>query len=237
MDPLDINPIRTQALAEEIEKRGMVVFQGLVAASTADSPEHRFPFEREMQIQAFLINTARYAHDLRQGYWLRRMDLLSQTIRSLMELDVRTEFCNVSESNWKRFMDDGFRDMRDLAELVLKMKTPWTKEIYDEMAAGFAELHKDAKKFGIANFAGPYTSDRDAAKEIGRGEEYGLRYRYYSKFAHPTALWIMLIMPMPNHRFDGAYAEGARFAEKCLKECEKAVAEKYPDVVKRTENK
>jgi hypothetical protein len=75
----------------------------------------------------------------------------------------------------------------------------------------------------------------DAEKEIGRGEEYGGRYKYYSKFAHPTALWIVLIEPMPNHMFDGAYAEGARFAEKCLNECERAVAEKYPRIVKRTE--
>jgi hypothetical protein len=130
-------------------------------------PQDRLQFERQFLIQKFLADTRMYVHDLNEWHKKGRMDLLAQTLRSLMELNVWIDFCNVSEKNWRQLVDDAGRDMRDLTKATIKLYEGRNKEVEERLKREFDEMDKEAQRRGIKDFDHKYMSVRDAAHAVG----------------------------------------------------------------------
>jgi Family of unknown function (DUF5677) len=235
MEPDKVDLLMTGAIITKVDNGVWALGGALRNKSMACKPEDRLPIEREFQIQKFLAHTRVYIYDLREWHGKGRMDLLAQTLRSLMELNVWIEFCNVSEDNWRQFVEDAVRDLRELSKATIKLYEGKDKEIEEKLTKEFAEMEKEAERRGIKEFRRRYMMVREAADAIGRGEIYSAMYKIASKYAHPTALFFAINEPMPLVN-DGLYAEGARVAGECLNGCQRSIAAKYPKLFKPQES-
>ena len=74
-----------------------------------------------------------------------------------------------------------------------------------------------------------YLRVNDAAAKIGKREVHSAFYKIASKFAHPTALVLLMPQPFPGMR-DSMYEICARLADECLKALEKMVTNTYGDI-------
>jgi Family of unknown function (DUF5677) len=232
MEPDKVDLHMVAAIITKVDS-GAVALDGALKRASIASPEGRLHVAREFQILKFLAHTRVYIHDLTEWHKIGRIDLLAQTLRCLMELNIWIDFCNVSEENWRQFVDDAGRDIRELGQAGLKLYRGKNKKIEEHLAEDFVELEKEAEKHGIGKkeLHRKYMSVRDAADTMGRGEIYSAMYKVASKYAHPTALLFTINEPMPLVN-DSLYAEGARVSGECLNGCQRSIAAKYPQLFK-----
>jgi Family of unknown function (DUF5677) len=195
----------------------------------ANQDAKRFPDWREYQILAFIRYSGLYAADLNETYRTNRIDSLAQAMRNLMELNIWTQYCGGSEKNAKQFFDDAARDMKDMMEAIQKLYTTVNKEPEKKLQSMLVHLRNSATKFNVENYDADYTRLSDAAEKVGKKYVHSPIYKVASKFAHPTALLLILNQPLQDVQ-DSLYEGGAKLAVVCLGETEKCIKRKYPEL-------
>jgi hypothetical protein len=124
------------------------------------------------------------------------LSTLAWTARNLLEISIWAEYCNQSPSNARRFFEDVLRDLFDLVKLgnELAAKQPDSQAEFDGMSN---RLRRLAITLNIPTAEESFTKVQQAAKAIGRGDDFVLWNKVFSKFAHPTALVMFMDFP-PN---------------------------------------
>ena len=128
------------------------------------------------------------------------LPVLSLLVRNLLELRIWTEFCATSVENAKRFQLDAIRDADDLFKAINAIGAKYpdvTNTAAHSQAMGIHGKYSEMRaKLEAAlepgELRGRYMDVRDAAEAMGKGAEYAYYSKVLSKFAHPTALVVML---------------------------------------------
>jgi hypothetical protein len=120
--------------------------------------------------------------------------LLAWRARNLLELSVWSAYCAKSRDNARRLYEDAGRDVRGIYDAFIKWGTA-TAQAADwlhPLATAKQDLSERAqRRDGIDSLEGAYKQVSEAAKECGIGEHFSLSYKMLSKFAHPTAMYIL----------------------------------------------
>jgi len=137
---------------------------------------------------------------------------VSWLTRNILELDVWSIFCCISEENSKTFVSDGARDaigLLNIPEHFRRVDTGKTfKKLRDSMIAA-------AKEGGIENPDATYTRVTDVASKVGV-DDFNKKYMILSKFAHPTAL-VVVNPGAANELIDMFAGAGKMWAEEAIK--------------------
>ncbi len=105
--------------------------------------------------------------------------------RNLLELDIWTVYCNISEENAKRFLLDSTRDAADM----LNIRDGLLSKSASFMATR-RELIEQAEEDGI-EIEKSFMRTSKAAEVIGNKELFSTVNKVLSKLAHPTAMNVM----------------------------------------------
>ena len=224
MEPRSPDPISTAQNLQDIPAR---VLSMSAAFKKANEQARCFPAWREYQILAFIRYSGVYAEDLSEAYRRERVDLLAQAMRNLMELNIWTRFCAMSEANAKRFFDDATRDLKEMLEVAQIVYTNVNREANQTLDALLTDLRGSAARFNIEDFDGQYTRVNDAARIVGVQFGHAKLYKVASKLAHPTALLLRIIQPEQDLR-DSLYEGGAKLVDACLVKTENCIKTEYP---------
>ncbi len=187
------------------------------AFRTANANSKRFPDWRERQILNFARHVELFVNDLKNAHVNRRIDLVAQAARNLIELHIWTEYCRASEQNAKRFYDDAARDMREVLESIQKLYSTYNGEPERKVSELLDSLRTHVVKFNVEDFDGAYKRVANAAKELGKEDTFGTLYKVASKLAHPTSL---SLNTEPIAMLDGFLEIGQQAAYACVKEIE-----------------
>ena len=106
---------------------------------------------------------------------------LAWLARNLLELRVWVAYCSMSAANAIEFAEDAIRDLADLNRSLVLNHEPTSSSI---TAAG------EALSPGKA--VHQYKRVDKAAEECGLADVYKANFKLLSKFAHPTALSVMM---------------------------------------------
>jgi hypothetical protein len=120
--------------------------------------------------------------------------LLAWRARNLLELSVWCLYCSKSRANARRFYEDAGRDVMGIFDAFTKWGTQTTQdsEWLDRIIDAKQNMSQQANSEGIASLDGPFTQVRDAADAVGIGSQFGVSNKLLSKFAHPTAIRILM---------------------------------------------
>jgi hypothetical protein len=114
--------------------------------------------------------------------------------RNLLELLIWTEYCIKSPENAARFAVDAIRDLDDLMKLVtqdeIDATNPEDKRKFESFKSARASLTEE--DVAPEDLSKRYTSVRTAADALGKLRNYERAMKVFSKWAHPTALAVML---------------------------------------------
>jgi hypothetical protein len=118
----------------------------------------------------------------------RAVNAVAWISRNLMELAVWAEFCMESPTNARRFHDDAGRDSVEL------LKVP-DGLFNEDPAFSFQKererILEEARSKGVDDLDEPYVRVTNAAKQISTSAEFIWTNKMLSKFAHPTALYVI----------------------------------------------
>jgi hypothetical protein len=170
----ELFPVRARLLNEHVKE--------------ANGRLEKFEDWRERQIINFvemlILNTA----DLERAYIEKRTSNLAYFARNLLELSVRIDYCNLSNSHAKLFSDDVTKDLFGFAKAIQSLvvqhtgaELPVLKLAQDRMVK-FAE-----SKFGLKSLKDDFMKTVKAAEALGREKSFLAHNKMFSKFAHPTA--------------------------------------------------
>lgn len=145
------------------------------------------------QVQSAVVGQIKYVIDnelleLERVFKSRPVNAVAWVSRNLLELSVWAAYCIKSPENAKRFFDDAARDAFGALNLPDGM---FSNDPDFSFKDARTEILHEARQKGVEGLEDPYRAVRDAAKEIGMLEYYVGANKLYSKFAHPTSLWIM----------------------------------------------
>jgi hypothetical protein len=221
------NPIAAALKYETIRPRAVAL---ALSFAKAKQKEVRFSDWRELQIRSFVEHTTLSAVDLQLAYQNDRVSPVAQAMRSLMEIYIWTQYTRRSEENAKRFYQDAARDVRDTMEVLQKSYTKQNNAPEEKLVSTLDEMRSNFAKFNVEDYDEDFTRVSDAAKEIGKDHAHGPIYKVASKFAHPTALLLIMEKPVPG-LIDSFYQGGVDLALACLLEVENSIRDVYPDFV------
>ncbi len=226
MEPRPPDPITAGNILRMVPER-VVTLSNFFAKARRKAV--RLPDWRVHQISSFIRYVGFYAGDLNETYRTDRLDSLAQAMRNLMELSVWVKFCESSEEEAKRFFDDGLRDFREVVEVLQKTYTKENKAPQERLDEILSAVKNVAPKFNISDVEASYIRVNDAAGKVGKQDMHSVFYKVASKFAHPTALLLLMREPFAGMQ-DSIYEIGAKLADECLKALEKTVANTYGDI-------
>jgi hypothetical protein len=221
------NPIAAALKYETIRPRTVAIASSFVKAK---KKEVRLSDWRERQLRSFVEHTTLYAVDLQLAYQNDRVGPVAQAMRNLMEMYVWTQYTRRSEENANRFFQDAARDVRDTMEVLQKFYTKQNNAPEQQLEALLGEMKSNFAKFNVEDYEDNFTRVSDAAKEIGKDHAHGPIYKVASKFAHPTALLLIMEKPVPG-LIDSFYQGGVELALACLSEVESSIRDVYHDFV------
>jgi hypothetical protein len=120
--------------------------------------------------------------------------LLAWRARNLLELSVWCIYCSKSRENARRLYEDARRDVLGLFGAFAKWGTETAQdpEWLDLITGAKQNLSQQAISDGITSLDGPFKAVRDAADEVGIGGQFGVSNKLLSKFAHPSAVRILM---------------------------------------------
>jgi hypothetical protein len=225
--PTQPNPIAAALKYETIRRRAIALGKSFTKAKQGDA---RFSAWREQQLRSFVEHTPLYAVDLQLAYENDRVGPVAQAMRNLMEIYIGTQYTRQSEKNAKRFYHDAARDVRDTMEVLQKFYTKQNNAPEQQLTTLLKNMKSDFAKFNVQDYEDNFTRVSDAAEEIGRGDVHGPLFKVASKFAHPTALLLVMEKPVPG-LIDSFYEGGVGLALMCLSEVENSIRDVYPDLV------
>jgi len=123
--------------------------------------------------------------------------LVAWHARNLLELLIWTEYCLQSADNAAQFMIDAIRDIGDMIRVIPKSALEGNeqgRDLLDRFNESRVEL---AEVIGDGEVNKKYMNVRDAANAIGKLPLYELNMKVLSKWAHPTALAVMMHGQLP----------------------------------------
>lgn len=125
-------------------------------------------------------------------------------VRNLVELKIWAEYCTKSTDNARVFFFDCLRDMKELYEGVSVLLQDLPPEERCLLDNSIKELHDFANTHGV-DVDDPYKAVRAAAEALGadRAMEFRSANKVISKYAHPTALAVMMV---DSHRYEDCEA-------------------------------
>ena len=183
---------------------------------------------RATQLIQFIGLMEFFAEDLQDAYEKKRVMTVSWIARSLLEIFVWVQYCNVSEANAKRFFEDVARDFHGYCKALEKLNVDQQPGI-DRSRDLVKRFSESAISEGIKDVADGYKDVRDAAAEIGVGSFYAGLNKIYSKLAHPTALALDAAfrkVGRENYR-DLFVVDAMQFSIRALSDVEDFVREGY----------
>jgi hypothetical protein len=145
------------------------------------------------QVQIAVLGQIKYVienelAELEHAMKERPVNAVAWVGRNLLELWVWTVYCTRSPENARRFFDDAARDALGALNLPDGM---FTNDPNFSFKTARTEILAEAKQKGVEGLDSSYQRVSDAARDIGKEEYYLAANKLYSKFAHPTALWVM----------------------------------------------
>ncbi|MGA8741338.1 MAG: hypothetical protein WB561_09155 [Terracidiphilus sp.] len=162
----------------------------------ANRTTNRLAAWRASQLAQFLGLLSQNVEDLREGYSQQRITKIAWAARNLLELSIWVDYCNLSDSNAKKFNDDTGRDLLEFGQITQKVFDAYGSGPSAELNAVMQEMVKVApSKFGITGIEDDYTKVREAAEVLGAHSRYAANFKRYSKYAHPTALAMHSVLP------------------------------------------
>jgi len=133
-------------------------------------------------------------NDKDRRFAIARPATLAWRARNMLELSIWTAFCYGSRDNARRFYEDKHRDMLNWVTSVQKMvallpdaEIAW-RTFPIESKARITKVAEDEK---IADIDESFTKINAAAVEIGLDSFFLSMNKFFSKFAHPTALTVL----------------------------------------------
>jgi len=128
--------------------------------------------------------------ELGLAFHQRPLNAVAWISRNLIELAIWTIYCVESPENAKRFSDDCARDATDILSKVPK---GMSKDPDFDFKAARDEIVQRAEAKGAEGLIGPFERVAKAAAEtLSHSEQFFWMNKVLSKFAHPTALWVMM---------------------------------------------
>jgi hypothetical protein len=141
--------------------------------------------------------------------------LLAWRARNLLELSVWCLYCSKSKANARRFYEDAGRDVHGIFAAFTKWGTETAQdpEWLDLITGAKQKLSQQAISEGITSPDGPFKEVRDAADEVGIGRQFRVSNKWLSKFAHPTAIRILMTPDAAKEAVqnDTFYSQGCLF--------------------------
>lgn len=141
--------------------------------------------------------------------------LLAWRARNLLELSVWSLYCSKSRANARRFYEDAGRDALGILAAFTKWGTDTKQgpEWLDPITGHIQNLTQQAISDGISSPDGPYKRVLEAADEVGIGGHFAVSNKWLSKFAHPTAVRILMTPDKAKETVqnDMFYSQGCLF--------------------------
>lgn len=158
---------------------------------------------------------------MRQMAWLNR---------NVLELDIWVEYASSSDAHAREFWEDSIRDAYSLLTRGRSKKGKKSKKSksFEVPSPPLGEEHDPEFKSLMRKAVGildpghepdAWTAVSEAAKALGRDEEYRSQNQMLSKFAHPTAMSVLLPLPLKSQKnLQAQFAEeGKRLSAAALK--------------------
>lgn len=108
------------------------------------------------------------------------LDYVAWITRNIVELRVWVEYCAQSQEHSDEFYQDAFRDLHDLHKSIGGFDAP-----------AFEVLQKSRAFIGNKKPAHKFKKVGEAAKEVGLTQMFSQNNKILSKFAHPTAMYVL----------------------------------------------
>ena len=141
--------------------------------------------------------------ELRHAFTQRPLGTVAWIARNLLELWIWVEYCQSSQERAKRFCEDSARDALDM----LDIPTEWfarDQTLAKNPAFSFRVERKglieEAKQGGIEKPEDSFLRVSNAAEELGKKDWFYYQNKLFSKFAHPTAMTVIMKMPSEQSR-------------------------------------
>jgi hypothetical protein len=209
----------------------------MISEMRQENHKHRkFPQWREKQIAKLGLILTQSASDLVRAYSEEQLTTLAWAARNLLEVSIWIDYCNLSEDRAKRLYDDAMRDLYGLSRAVhrifeLKAGTK-DKGLEDKIS----EFSAFARSMGVDDLADDFKPVSDAARDVGRYEEFRGLNKLLSKFAHPTA-WVVHIADSGAEAGYKSmiFMDGAELALKSIFALRRTIRAQYPEIAESKE--
>lgn len=122
----------------------------------------------------------RYRELLHRATRRGALDYIAWVTRNILELRIWVEYCSRSQEHCEEFFQDAIRDLNDVQRSVGGLDPEDVKT-----------LQKANKFIGNAKQAHQYKDVKKAAEEVGLLPFFKQNYKVLSKFAHPTAMFVL----------------------------------------------
>lgn len=137
------------------------------------------------------------------------MPQITWLTRNLLELDIWVEYASSSDDRAREFWEDSIRDTCSLRTQGRSKKGKKSKKsnAFELPSPAPGEEHDPEfetlmrKAVGILNpdhEPDAWTAVSEAATALGRDKEYALQNKMLSKFVHPTAMSVILPLPLKS---------------------------------------
>lgn len=145
----------------------------------------------------------------------RPLNAVAWISRNLLELVIWTVYCIESPANAKVFADDAARDALDMLKNIPQGK--FSNDPNYSFQGTRDDLLKHAKNAGVLDLEKKHQQTNVIAEKVGSTEEFRVSNKVLSKFAHPTALWIMTEQEELEHFRPKIYEGGVNYAAEALR--------------------
>jgi hypothetical protein len=187
---------------------------------------------REEQLLKFIQVLKVNAEELERAHTEQKAATLAWIARNILELDVWIDYCNLSDSHAKRFMDDSVRDMVGFfATIGSLVQDSQRNDLIRATTLAQDAVGKVAQHL-IGSIDEKFLRVDKAAEELGRRDIFVGFNKVYSKLAHPTA-WLVShsIQLHANEDFcDTLFADGVLMIAKALTKIYEHIVQRFPAV-------
>jgi hypothetical protein len=156
------------------------------------------------------------------------ISVIAWRARNLLELSIWAMYCTESKENARRLYEDAGRDLTGVLTAFQKWgeATAQNPDWFQSGTRAQEDLSNRAAARGIESISGSFKEVRAAAQDVKFGHHFNLCFKLLSKFAHPTAMQIVL--PANDevatiHR-DFFFGEGCLFFTGAFTTLEKALS-------------
>jgi hypothetical protein len=118
----------------------------------------------------------------------RPVNAVAWVSRNLVELTIWAEYCMESPTNAQRFHDDAARDTIEMLKVPNGLFNEDPEFSFQEERKRLLAM---AHEKGIDGLDDTPAATRKAAETIGKDVDFRWANKFLSKFAHPTALWVI----------------------------------------------